>query len=313
MSEDERHHGDHGPRFLTRRKVLLGVFGALAALAAGPEQHAESPSFPAGAPTPDGASPGSGTTTTDPNQGPPGATMVGYDQPGPPEVIFGDDPASGTFALTFDDGTCSTCAAELVAGVAASGIHATFSPNGYMGPQVWNAQAEIIASMAATGQVSICNHTWDHKDLTTLRPSQVETELLRNEEWIQENFGVSSRPFYRPPYGAHDPRVDDIAGSIGFTKVIMWNGTFGDSIVHPPAFILRQLQEYLKPGTIMLGHANHPATASVIDEIVAQVRQSGLRPVTLMEMLGLEPNPGLARPDVPNLILGHRAAVRTDI
>jgi peptidoglycan-N-acetylglucosamine deacetylase len=315
MAEGERHHRGHGPTFLTRRRVLLGFIAAVAALAVTPELHAGGPE--PGAPSQSQAEPDPSGVLSTPSStsppGPPGATEIGYDSPGRPEVIFGDHPASGTFALTFDDGTSATCAAEIVAGVAASGIHATFCPNGYMGRDVWDAQGEIIAAMAARGQVSICNHTWDHKDLTTLSRTQIEAELLRNEEWIQRQFGVSSRPFFRPPYGAHDPRVDDIAGNIGFTKVILWNGTFGDSIVHPPAFILQQLQEYLKGGTIMLGHANHPATASVIDDIIAQVRLSGLRPVTLMEMLGLDPNPALARSDIPNLILNHRDAVRTDI
>src|SRR5262245_33897699 len=124
--------------------------------------------------------------------------------------------------------------------------------------------------MAARGQVSICNHTWDHHDMTKLSEAQVQHELLANEQWIQQRFGVTSRPFCRPPYGAHDPRVDEMIGELGFTKVIMWNGTFGDSIVHPPEFILAQLDEYLKPGTIMLSHANHPATASVIDQIITK-------------------------------------------
>lgn len=316
MTKGGGHDGGHGSGFPTRRNVLLAIAGAIAAAALGPEQHAGSPSLPQAKPSPRGVFPIPASTDPSTTPAPSGAIPVEIDEPGPPEVIFGGDPAEGAFALTFDDGTCSTCAGEIVAGIAASGMHATFSPNGYMGPHVWDAQAESIAAMAATGQVSICNHTWDHKDLTTLSTAQVEAELLRNEEWIQQRFGVSSRPFYRPPYGAHDPRVDDIAGGIGFTKVIMWNGTFGDSIVHPPAFILHQLQEYLKPGTIMLGHANHPATASMIDEIIAQVRQSGLRPVTLVEMLGLGPNPNLARPDVPNLIINHPRSIgraRTDI
>jgi peptidoglycan-N-acetylglucosamine deacetylase len=160
--------------------------------------------------------------------------------------------------------------------------------------------------MAATGQVSLCNHTWDHKDMTKLSAAQIKDELLRNDDWIQQRFGVTSRPFYRPPYGAHDAKSDDIAGGIGFTKVVMWNGTFGDSIVHPPDFILHQLQQYLTAGTIMLGHANHPATASVIDQIIDQIQRSGLRPVTLLELLGTDPNLDQAKPDRPNLVTAQR-------
>jgi peptidoglycan/xylan/chitin deacetylase (PgdA/CDA1 family) len=311
-----------GRRHITRRQALVALFGvAVAALieagdlnrrAAKPSLQGLSSNLPAAPSTaaqsrppwptsrPPDSFPGGSLPSGNPTFDPPlpgsapssaQAPPVTVNQPGPPEVIFGGDPLAGTFALTFDDGTCSTCAAEIVAAVQGSGLHATFSPNGYMGAAVWDSQAEAIAAMAASGQVSLCNHTWDHQDLTKLNAGQIRTELLRNEDWIQERFGVSSRPFYRPPYGFHSLRVDEVAGNIGFTKVIMWNGTFGDSIVHPPEFILQQLKEYLKPGTIMLGHANHPATASIMDEIIEQILESRLRPVTLVEMLGTEPRP----------------------
>ncbi len=305
MPKFDPHEQHRGQPRLSRRQMFAGLLGlgAVTVVDACAPRHRDALNVPptsspagntgSGSGSAGTASIGNGSSTTN-------APPTTVDQPGPPEVIFSGDDKSGTFALTFDDGTCSACAAEIVGAVQQSGVHATFSPNGYMGPSVWDAQSEAMAAMVATGQVSICNHTWDHKDLTKLKAGQIETELLRNDEWIHERFGTSSRPFYRPPYGFHDLRVDDIAGNIGFTKVIMWNGTFGDSIVHPPAFILQQLQKYLKPGTIMLGHANHPATASVIDQIIAQVNQSGLRPVTLLELLGTAPTPALAEPDRPN-------------
>ncbi len=123
----------------------------------------------------------------------------------------------------------------------------------------------------------------EHRDLTTLAASRIKDELVRNEAWIQERFGISSRPFFRPPFGAHNPWVDNVAGELGWTKVILWNATFGDSIVHPPEFIIQQLRSSLRSGTIMLSHANHPATASVMDQIIDIVEQSRLRPVTILE------------------------------
>ena len=58
--------------------------------------------------------------------------------------------------------------------------------------------ADRIRALIARGQVSICNHTWDHKDLTKLDPDHIRTELTRNEVWIEQTFGVSARPLIRP-------------------------------------------------------------------------------------------------------------------
>ncbi|HEX3541496.1 MAG TPA: polysaccharide deacetylase family protein [Acidimicrobiales bacterium] len=293
--------GHTGPH-LSRRQVFAGIAAAVAAAVlwdrqlGGGQQVASRSSPP---PAPPGSAPDSTTLPPHP---------VAVNQPGPPEAIFAGDPATNALAFTIDDGTCPNCAAEIVSALHDSGFHATLGPNGYLGPAVWDAHADAIAAMAATGQVAICNHTWDHQDLTTLNAKKIKDELVRNEAWIQDRFGVSSRPFYRPPYGFHDLRVDDIAGELGWTKVMLWSATLGDSIVHPPDFLLQQLQGALTPGTILLGHANHPPTASLMGQIIDIVQKSGLRPVTLLELLGTDPNPDLARPDLANHRLGPPAS-----
>jgi len=205
--------------------------------------------------------------------------------PGPTEVVSKAQGGSGSIALTFDDGYCDQCVAGLVDGVERTGVHVTFCPNGAYGPATWDKYAERIRSLIAKGQVAICNHTWDHKDLTRLSDQQIRTELTTNEQWIEQTFGVTARPFFRPPYGAHNRRTDKVAAELGFNQVLMWSGTLGDSIVHPPDFILNQMQMYAKPGMIVLAHGNHPATAAVFDQLVSIAQRSGLRPVTVPELV----------------------------
>ena len=96
-------------------------------------------------------------------------------RPGPPEVVLGGPAASGAFALTVDDGTRPTCAAEIVAAAQRSGFHLTLCPNGNIGPPVWNSQADAIAAMAATGQLAICNHTWNTGTSRPWRPPGSKT------------------------------------------------------------------------------------------------------------------------------------------
>jgi peptidoglycan-N-acetylglucosamine deacetylase len=205
--------------------------------------------------------------------------------PGPPQVIFGPAVKTPKIAITIDDGYCADCINQYVAFVAGSGIHITFNPNGTFG-SLWAPNASILRQLIAMRQVQIGNHTWDHANLLTLSNNAVLDELNRNDDWIQKTFGITSRPWFRPPYGSHDTRVDSLAASIGYTNVVMWNGSYGDSDALSPAQLLSLAQQYLQPGTIMLGHANHPTILSMFPQIQALIAQRGLQPVTLDEMFG---------------------------
>jgi hypothetical protein len=45
-------------------------------------------------------------------------------------------------------------------------------------------------------------------------------------------------------------------------------------------------EQYLQPGTIMLGHLNHPTILTLFGEIQSIISKRNLQPVTLDEMFG---------------------------
>jgi peptidoglycan/xylan/chitin deacetylase (PgdA/CDA1 family) len=188
-------------------------------------------------------------------------------------------------ALTIDDGTSAETVAAYVELAARTGIHLTFSPNGvYSGG--WSPHATVLRPLLEQGQVQIVNHTFHHLDLKKLSAGQIEAEIASNETWVNETFGTSSRPYLRPPYGFYDARVEQASANAGFNKVLMWNGTFGDSALLTPQILMQQAQRYLQPGTVMLGHANHPTVTHLYDQIIELIVSRDLTPVTLDEMFG---------------------------
>jgi peptidoglycan-N-acetylglucosamine deacetylase len=68
--------------------------------------------------------------------------------------------------------------------------------------------------------------------------------------------------------------------------VLMWNGSYGDSTLLRPRALLRLAREYLHPGVVMLGHANHATVAQLFPQIAEIIAARGLHPVTLDEMFG---------------------------
>jgi len=206
-------------------------------------------------------------------------------QPGRVRVVRGGPVGTPGVALTIDDGYCAGCVAGYVAFAQRTGIHLTFSPNGRYAP-AWAPQATVLRPLIEAGQVQIMNHTFSHPNLTRLRPDQVRHELERNEQWIITTFATTARPYYRPPFGAHNPDVDNLAAEVGFDRVVMWNGSFGDAQLVTPQFLMTQAYTYLRPGVIMLGHANHPTVLGLFDQISQLLRDRQLQSVTLDEMFG---------------------------
>ncbi|HEV7828316.1 MAG TPA: polysaccharide deacetylase family protein [Pseudonocardiaceae bacterium] len=206
-------------------------------------------------------------------------------QPGGRVAVRGGPAGTPGVALTIDDGYCAGCVAGYVAFAQRTGIHLTFSPNGRYA-HAWAPQATVLRPLIEAGQVQIMNHTFSHSNLTRLRPDQVRHELDRNEQWITTTFATTARPYYRPPYGAHNPDVDNLAAEVGFDRVVMWNGSFGDAQLVTPQFLMTQAYTYLRPGVIMLGHANHPTVLGLFDQISHLLRDRQLQAVTLDEMFG---------------------------
>jgi peptidoglycan/xylan/chitin deacetylase (PgdA/CDA1 family) len=237
--------------------------------------------------------------TVAPTQAPPtaaaltqAATPLGSEPPPPafpgtPEVLtrLPETALPGAIAITIDDGFNAEAVAAYVAFAQDSGVHLTFNPNGCYG-HIWEPHAEALRPLIEAGQVQIGNHTFNHKDAKRLSDSKLTEELERNDEWVSSTFGITTRPYFRPPFGFRNQRTDELAASLGYTKILMWNGSFGDSAVLTPKVLLKQAKLYLKPGTIMLGHANHTTVSHLYPEILALLRTRGLTPQTLDEAFG---------------------------
>lgn len=216
---------------------------------------------------------------------PPPLPPVPAAAPGASKVIFSGPTTGGRIVLTVDDGTCADCVAGYADFAVRTGTHLTFSPNGTYARE-WQPHAAALRPLVAAGQVQVMNHTFSHKDLRKLPEAKIREELERNDEWVVSTFGTTTRPYYRPPFGFHDATIDGVAGGLGYTRAVLWNGSYSDSETVTPQFLMSEAAKYLKSGVIMLGHANHPTVLGLFDQILALIHDRQLTPVTLDEMFG---------------------------
>jgi peptidoglycan-N-acetylglucosamine deacetylase len=261
------------------RRGLLGLgAGAAASVLAGcavnRTQTASTPlSTPIGTPTPT-ATPT--PTPSAPTLGPP----TGLAKLPLPVGKFNTIPETGKlFAMTVDDGENGKVLKGYCDLAAATGMRLTFFANG--SSSGWRQQADAVRPLVESGQVFIGNHTWSHPYLTKISDAEIETEIRRNEEFLYATFGVTGRPFCRPPFGAYDARVTKVLARLGYPSIAMWSGSIGDSTPVTPEFIIGMAKQYFTPGKIVLGHADFENVLSVIDQFATLIAERGLQPVHL--------------------------------
>jgi peptidoglycan/xylan/chitin deacetylase (PgdA/CDA1 family) len=218
-------------------------------------------------------------------QGPP-PQQIRTAVPGKGKVITeGPSSAGRKVALTIDDGTCAKCVDRILDVLEQTAGNATILTNCVYASS-WEPQAQRIRKLVAGRQLTLGNHTYSHQVSTQIGPEAFGADLQRNEDWIQETFKLTGRPWFRPPYGDRDASIDAAAGQRGYRKVIMWSGTVADSDPRSEAYILNAIDYWARPGAIILMHANYPATGKALPKIFRMLEKRRLEPVTLAELLG---------------------------
>ncbi len=201
----------------------------------------------------------------------------------PPSGVVQALPGDGSsLALTIDDGTNTEVVAAFAAFAVETGTRLTFFPNGCY--RSWEDNAKTLRPLIESGQVALGNHTWSHPDLTTLGDREVAEEIGRNRDFLRSVFGVRDSPFFRPPFGARNDRIDRIAADQGHPTVVMWNGTLGDSRVLTAGELMTAAREWFTAQRIVVGHANHATVTTVYGDLLALIAERGLRTVTLADV-----------------------------
>ncbi len=187
-----------------------------------------------------------------------------------------------SLALTIDDGTSSEVVGAFAALAVDTGVRLTFFPNGCY--RSWEDNAAVLRPLVESGQVALGNHTWSHPDLTGLGGREVAEEISRNRDFLRSTFGIVDSPFFRPPFGATDERIDRIAADVGHPTVAMWNGTLGDYWVIGSEELLASARQWFAAQAIIVGHADHPVVTTVYRELLELIAERRLRTVTLVDV-----------------------------
>lgn len=191
-------------------------------------------------------------------------------------------PDGDLLALTVDDGVSSDVVRLYTEFARDSGVRLTYFVNGAY--RSWTENSDLLRPLVDSGQIQLGNHTWSHPDLTKLPLTLVAEELRHTHDFLWKVYGIDARPYFRPPYGAHDANVDTVSGDLGYTADTLWSGSLEDQVVIPAEQIVRMAEKYFTAGTIVIGHLNHEPVTHVYERFVDLIRERRLRTVTLNDV-----------------------------
>ena len=185
-------------------------------------------------------------------------------------------------ALTFDDGP-SSYTPRVLRLLRRAHARATFFVIGSRAA----ARPDLVRAESLLGAVG--NHTWTHPRLASLARRDVIRQLLRTQAAIVRATGGVRPILFRPPYGVGTPAETAAVHALRLVDV-RWSVDALDSRPGANArAVVRNVLAELRPGAVVLLHDIYPWTVAALPRILRALRHRGLTPVTIPELVALDP------------------------
>jgi peptidoglycan-N-acetylglucosamine deacetylase len=152
-------------------------------------------------------------------------------------------------ALTFDDGPNPPWTGRVLDVLERYGVPATFFCVGLHA----SGHRDELARMVEAGH-GLGNHTWSHPFLPDLSSRELEVQLERTDEVLEEVAGTPAVRLFRPPYGSRTPGVLSWLGRDGGPTTVLWDVDTGDWAMPGAEAITAAVLEQAGPGSIVLMH-----------------------------------------------------------
>ena len=196
---------------------------------------------------------------------------------GPGDGVVSEQRGNGVkcVALTFDDGPNKECTKDLLAGLKARGVKATFFLMGQSIP----GNEDLVRRMKDEGHL-IGNHSYRHIQLTKAGENAVCDAVDQTSVMIEQITG--ERPQYlRPPYGDWN---DNLECKVDMTTVL-WSVDSLDWKLQNRQKIVKRVLKDVKDGDIILMHDIFPTSVEAALEIIDTLTPQGYTFVTVDEVL----------------------------
>jgi peptidoglycan-N-acetylglucosamine deacetylase len=207
---------------------------------------------------------------------------------GSPRLVSRGDAAARSVAFSFDAGSDTGSANQILDLLAAEGIRASFGITG-----AWATANAPITRRIATDGHQLINHTQHHPSFTgfstkknAMTADQIAADLNEAEESIAAAAGVGTKPWMRPPFGDIDKASANAVAAAGFPMIAMWTVDSGGWQGLEPAKVTQRCLDKAVPGAIYVFHVGSASTDfAALPAIIKGLRGDGYAIVSIPEVL----------------------------
>jgi len=164
----------------------------------------------------------------------------------------------------------------------------------FLGGDWMRTHPEETLVLANNPQFELGNHSWSHPDMRALEEVDISREILMTQDILYRLTGRQARLF-RLPAGLSNDLVLSVVAWNGLTT-IQWDADTADPVFTNDADNINKLvRERVQNGSIVLMHANGRGwhTAEALPGIISYLRSSGYTLVTVSQLIGTDPPPGI--------------------
>ena len=136
-------------------------------------------------------------------------------------------------------------------------------------------EPELIRRIIDEGHV-LGNHSWSHKNYSTLTPKHAAEDIMKLHDYVKENFGYEMR-YFRFPSGNFNEQTLAVVQSMGY-KSVFWSFAYKDWLTDDQPDPKESEERIVKaacPGNIYLLHAVSSTNAQVMGSVIDRVRDAG--------------------------------------
>lgn len=199
-------------------------------------------------------------------------------------------------ALTFDDGPHPVMTERLLNVLKDKDVPGTFFVVGKMAVRY----PLLVKEIARDGN-ELANHTFSHRNISTLSNKALLSELAQTRRVIRELTGQDS-VLYRPPGGGYSKRSLKTASKAGY-HMVLWTVLSKDVGGASSDAMRQRILHAAADGGIVLMHSGMPNTVDMLPDVIDELRARGYHFVTISQLLGLDHSHGgfqpVPLPDAP--------------
>ncbi len=196
---------------------------------------------------------------------------------------------SSVVALTFELSGSLDPAVDIMDALIEQRVHASIFTTGETGTMTEDGLAVLDLVPTHDDLFSLGALAWSYLDLRGLDDAAIRDQLERTEAAVVAAVNVSTKPWFRPPYGELDDQIPATAGATGWAYTVLWDvdpldGRPVDEGGPSAEQIVERVLDEATGGSIIRLHLGGENTFEALPDIVDGLESRGLRPVTLAEM-----------------------------